>query len=85
MSRVPSRVGRLFLCEWRSSRGEDRLDKPGVFGEVLDEVCRFGREVWNEYVKSERRLLAGEELAHGFLSWLGEVVPVSGRKAGLPE
>jgi hypothetical protein len=36
-------------------------------------------------VEPERRLLAGEELPHGILSWLGEVVPVSGREAGLAE
>jgi hypothetical protein len=36
-------------------------------------------------VEAERRLLAGEQFPHGFLGWLGEVVPVSGREAGLAE
>jgi hypothetical protein len=62
------------------------LDQSGsVFGEVAYKVCRLGREVWDEYVESERWLLDGEEVPHGSLSGLGEVVPVSGREAGLTQ
>jgi hypothetical protein len=52
---------------------------------VAHKVCRLSLKVWDEDVEPKRWLLAGEELPHGFLGWLGEVVPVSSREAGLAE
>jgi hypothetical protein len=56
-----------------------------VFGEVAYEVGRLGREVRDEDVESEVLLLAGEELPHAVLGWLGEVIPVDLREACLVE
>src|SRR4051812_258 len=70
------------LCRRRPRGGQDRLDQPGpVFGKVAYKVGRLGRKVWDEYVESKLRLLAGQELPHAFPSWLGEVVPVNFREA----
>jgi hypothetical protein len=81
--RTPASFG---LFGRRTRRGQDRLDQPGpVFGQVADEVGRLGGKVWDEYVKSEWRLLAGDELPHAFPSRFGEVVPVSFREARLGE
>src|SRR5947208_391140 len=63
---------------------QHRLDQPGpVLGKVAYEVGRLVRKVWDEDMKAERRLLAREELPHGLLSRLGQVVPMSRREAGL--